>query len=505
MAAEQRPGGGDGLGIVIVPLLLCLGVWAIWHFNRAGLYYYSAKMAYYMLWPGQFVSFVADYRRQILVDVLHKPDPLQVIVWVNAAWFVPATLFSACCLWLAKKRWSHPIVRMKGSLSVDALISYQAQIHSPIAPIAPIARDLHRNLDPRWHESYKPYEAIEKFGLHIPDADAEPEATPEEEAEDAEDDSQLWQAPPEQADRPPKSSASYPPLVREKVENYFLKQLGRRVYHPGIDAPFVGSDDHSKPGSVCADKFNNYEKAMFALFAPLALKGKRGFDEYYALRDRLNRSAVNSTQTPTLSLANAQYQTYRADPKLNALFERHHFSTTYLMQLFTLAKRAGRVTTAEFLGWLRPNAHNLFVALETVGRKVAFTESGGSYCHWMFEKHCNLKKRTPILPCVTPAVLALEHEWQVHHESSHRETEETIWGRIRNDSRGISVDHELFSRYVKDVLYAGSEKPAPPIAEGEESVFDQEEGTARRQALEKMRAAEDDALRKMMSNQKDLG
>lgn len=545
--ADDRKQGGDAAAVIVIPCIVGFMLFGLWVVNRAGLYYGSAKMAYYMLAPGDVLAWIHEYRLSIVRDVLHKPDPFQVIAWVNAAWRAPAILFAVLCIWLAKKRWSHPIVKLKGTLSVDALLHYQAMVHSPIAPIVPIARDMHKNLDPRWHESYRAFEAIEKFGLHMPGPGQVEVPEPEEQA-DENDEAELWAAPPQQAEREEqaKPTVHYPPLVREKVEAYFLKQLGRRIYFPGVSiqpraiakadtfspaeiflfgrvAPFLervtaGRADwmfkkrlgsrQFKPaagqagGTFYPDYLNPYEKAIFALFAPLAIKGAKGLPEYFDLRDRLNRSAVNKAQKPTLSLANDLFQEYRANPKINALFERHHFSVTYLMQFFVLAKRAGRVTTADFLGWLRPNEHNLFVALETVGRKVAFTESGGSYCHWMFEKHCYRRKRTPILPCVTPAVLSLEDEWRAHHESAHRETEETIWGRMRNGANGMSADEDLFARYVRDVMYAGSGNESPPIAVGEESIFDKEEGGARLAAAAAVQEAEDAALRAMMSNVK---
>lgn len=430
MARSSQTPNADVSGFFVIPLLI-VGVFVIfWIAMGDGLFYGSAKMAYYMLWPFDMIDSVHAYRLQITQDVVQPPSAGKFYEWTSSAWRVPSALLACLAFRLAWTASKHPIGKEKGGLrgrlSVDALLRHQATIHSPIAPIVPIAKDLHKNEDPRFHPPWHPHEVVEQFGLAKQNGD----------------------------------------LDLEKAEHYLLSQLGTRVYRPGID----------KSDTIFADRLNDWEKAIFALLAPAAVHGKDGLPEYRELLDKLNYSAVNATQTPDLRLANEQYQKYRAHPLLNNLWRSHHFSVTYLMQVYKLCKRAGKVTTADIVGWLRPNANGLYAALNSVGRqRTAFAECAGAHEHWEHEQKCQRLNRISILPVVVASLKSLEDEYNFWRTANPGETPETLWGRMTPEQSRLDTD--LFRQHVVDLL--GVNRGSAP-APGDETEFDAAESVARR-------------------------
>jgi hypothetical protein len=445
---DNVPADDALMGFLILPLLILLAFAIFWIANKYAIYYNSGKFTYWMLWPFDWIGSVHDYRMSIIDDMRQLPDAGRVLGWLSAAFRAPAGVLGVIALVSGYKAFRHPITKMKGPLSVDALMRYQAQINSALAPIVPIAMEIHKNKDERFHESYHPHEVVQKFRL-------------------LNDDNRT--------------------LNTEAAEKYFIAQLGSRIYRPGLDDTDM----------VFADRLNDFEKALFALLAPPALHGKTGRKEYQALKDKLNYSAANARQMPDLRLANDLYQKYRADPLLNNLFRRHHFSVTYLMQLYLLAKKSGKVTTADFVGWLRPNAHGLFVALNTAGRHTPFTESGGAFAHWEFEQACAKKNLMPILPCVAGAVIDLNEQWEFWVNADQRETEESVWGRMHKDHLAQAAEKELFRRFVSERLLPRE----TTVPAGADNLFDQQMSAERRaweeeqlaKAMERARQAEQQA------------
>lgn len=421
---------GDIGGFVVVPALIAGVAVIVWMSSGDSMYYGSAKMCYWMLWPLDFINAIHEYRLGIMHDVINPKSASKFFEWTSNAWRLPAAAVGVLALRSGWMAWKHPIGKqtggLRGKLSVDALMRYQAQIHSPIAPIVAIAKDLHKDTDPRFHTPYHPHEVVEKFGL------AKPDGT----------------------------------LDRAAAEAYLVKQLGKRIYMPGI----------SKSDTVFADHLNDWEKVMFALLAPPAIKGKAGLREYHELLDKLNYSAVNATQTPDLRLANEQYQEYRAHPLLNNLWRAHHFSVTYLMQIYKLSKRAGKVTTADVVGWLRPNANSLYAALNSVGRqRTAFAECAGAHEHWEHEQKCQRRNLIPVLPVVVAALKGLEEEYDFWRSSHAGDTVESLWGRMTPEQSRLDTD--LFRQHVVDML---TPSMAAPPAPGSDTEFDINEMAARR-------------------------
>lgn len=444
MSKGQGQGQGDPNAPFVIPVILVVILIAGWMVMREKLYYYAGKMAWFMTKPLDGIGDYAQYRQSIVTQIMNPPDFGLFVTWANSGFRIFGFVMAGICFYSAYKAWFHPYLKMRGQLSVDALMQFQAQVHDPIAPILHLSKTLNQNLDERYHEAYHPHEVVQKFNLANPDGT----------------------------------------LNRERAENYFLGQLGTRVYRPGIDNGEI----------VFADRMNSWEKAIFAMLAPLAIHIKDGLPEYKKLRRALNRSACNDDNMPDLSLANEQYQKYRAHPLLNNLFYTHHFSTTYLFQLYQLAKRAGGFSTADWVGWLRPHATGLYMCLNCSGRSVAFTEAAGPFAQWKYEVKCKNEGKgedegfMPILPMVIGAVDALAEEYAFWLQADQGVTEETLWGKMQNRADGTSPDAELFRRYVTDILHV----QPPPLAADEETMFDAEQAQARR-------AAEDIQISRAMS------
>jgi len=86
------------------------------------------------------------------------------------------------------------------------------------------------------------------------------------------------------------------------------------------------------------------------------------------------------------------------------IMHQHGFVITGLMSLLEEARQGGVVAGCELL-WVKRKSRNLWYALSSVGRKVAFTEGAGSYAHWLIERHLN---RPLTHPEVHEAVVGLE-------------------------------------------------------------------------------------------------
>jgi hypothetical protein len=69
------------------------------------------------------------------------------------------------------------------------------------------------------------------------------------------------------------------------------------------------------------------------------------------------------------------------------------------------AAREGATLAPSSFRWLKGKNRTLWFALNCVGKKVAFTESGGTFGHWLLEKEAKLA-----IPHaeVTEAIVALK-------------------------------------------------------------------------------------------------
>lgn len=166
--------------------------------------------------------------------------------------------------------------------------------------------------------------------------------------------------------------------------------LGRQVVDLMRDA------EHSQQIAF-ADRFSSEGKALVALWAPVCFAGEAGREEYQKLKDVLNRSAYGTRDgMANLTLAQAQYDKYRAHPELRSLFAVHHWEFTALFALLKRAQRFGVFTTAEIL-WLRPMNRVLFAAMNSCGRHTPHLEGAATFAMHRFEQECARLKRLPLL------------------------------------------------------------------------------------------------------------
>lgn len=74
-----------------------------------------------------------------------------------------------------------------------------------------------------------------------------------------------------------------------------------------------------------------------------------------------------------------------ADDRLS----RHAFTSTGLMTLLEAAREGATLAPSSFR-WLKVKDRPLWYALNCVGKKTAFTESAGTFAHWLLEKEINM-------------------------------------------------------------------------------------------------------------------
>jgi hypothetical protein len=225
-----------------------------------------------------------------------------------------------------------------------------------------------------------------------------------------------------------------------------------RLYFTGLTAPVGGKrlesemlgrlvvdlvkDAEHSQQIAFADRFSSEGKALVALWAPVCFAGEEGREEYQKLKDALNRSAYGTRDgMANLTLAQEQYNKYRAHPELRSLFAVHHWEYTALFALLKRAQRFGVFTTAEIL-WLRPMNRILFATMNSCGRHTPHLEGAATFAMHRFEHECARLKRLPLMQLapgerlqpvvfVNKAIEALRAEF-VHLVDAVDE-EEDIW------------------------------------------------------------------------------
>ncbi len=88
-----------------------------------------------------------------------------------------------------------------------------------------------------------------------------------------------------------------------------------------------------------------------------------------------------------------------ADDRLS----KHAYTYTGLMSLLLAAREGGTLAPSTFR-WLKGRNRTLWFALNCVGKKVAYTESSGTFAHWLLETHAKIAIPHPE---VTEAIEAL--------------------------------------------------------------------------------------------------
>ena len=99
-----------------------------------------------------------------------------------------------------------------------------------------------------------------------------------------------------------------------------------------------------------------------------------------------------------------KYEVLYSNIHAENIMSSHGFVVTGLMTLLEEGRGGGVIPCVEFI-WLKGEDRGLWYALQSVGRKTAFSEAGGAYSHWLLEKMVG----KPITqPEVTSAIEALK-------------------------------------------------------------------------------------------------
>lgn len=165
--------------------------------------------------------------------------------------------------------------------------------------------------------------------------------------------------------------------------------------HPESASIHYYSDDRSPNQEAVS--ISPYEFAT--LSPPLGLKkGGQIFDGDFFDEDLARRAfdwQIGKPYAGMESLSDTERKIYDfLLPKLrdkeqtaHEIFNRHAFVRTGLMSMLEEARGGGVVACLEFR-WLKYEDRTLWYALSSVGRKVCFTEAGGTFSHWLLEKAC---------------------------------------------------------------------------------------------------------------------
>jgi hypothetical protein len=106
----------------------------------------------------------------------------------------------------------------------------------------------------------------------------------------------------------------------------------------------------------------------------------------------------------------------------DARLSKHAFTYTGLMTLLESAREGATLAPSTFR-WLKGRNRTLWFALNCVGKKVAFTESSGTFGHWLLEKQAKLA-----IPHaeVTEAIIALKTSLGLN-PSKDKQSEREEW------------------------------------------------------------------------------
>ncbi len=86
------------------------------------------------------------------------------------------------------------------------------------------------------------------------------------------------------------------------------------------------------------------------------------------------------------------------------IMESHSYTRTGIMSLLEETRNSGVVAPNQY-SWIKGEDRTLWYCINSVGKKVSFTEAGGAYAHWIIEKHIG---RSIPQPEVSEAIEALK-------------------------------------------------------------------------------------------------
>ncbi|MDX6917833.1 conjugal transfer protein TrbA [Pectobacterium carotovorum] len=182
-------------------------------------------------------------------------------------------------------------------------------------------------------------------------------------------------------------------LKKDQAEKLFIAQLGTPLQHDKKDF----------------DRFNDHERAMFAIFGLQHFLDKRG--EAEQLLDALNRSTLKSDRKyrnkigyPNLAMATSAFRKVTETPAAQKWIKQYNYARTSITALHDndlhLPIRRYR--------WLKGLDRTLWYALASTGRPWPFVEGAGvvSQAHW--EKLASRYRVRLTKPIMSLAIEGLE-------------------------------------------------------------------------------------------------
>lgn len=183
------------------------------------------------------------------------------------------------------------------------------------------------------------------------------------------------------------------PLVTDYMEQIVKSRVDMKVFQK--DPAKNKKSSTSKAGKPVVTMRKDFpsHKALVEKLTPIidALMMKNGSS--YQVKEIDVRSAISvKSMKPVLKAVMA-----------DTIMSKHAYVYTGLMSLLESA-REGSTLPPSSLRWLKIKNRTLWYALNCVGKKVSFTESGGTFAQWILEK--TIKIPVPH-PEVTEAIEAL--------------------------------------------------------------------------------------------------
>lgn len=158
-------------------------------------------------------------------------------------------------------------------------------------------------------------------------------------------------------------------------------------------------DDRLKKNLIPQQKSDRKKLNVATLPKPV-VKFQRDFPSHKALVERLT-AIVDSNlkeQGTTYRAREVEFRKLASAGDMKGILRaviadermsKHAFTYTGLMTLLEAAREGSTLPPSSFR-WLKARNRTLWYALNCVGKKVSFTESGGTFAHWLLERETKM-------------------------------------------------------------------------------------------------------------------
>lgn len=324
----------DDMGVAYISMVALVvgGAWLIWLTSRPEVTYYGLLWTWQQLacfdWPGA-PTFVISWRNEAAaLAAAPQTVPLErVLEGLNRAGYLFIWIPILVSLRALISAHKHPANKTRRRITAAALPQIMSK-HSPaVIPVLHYGDLL--NTDPMEHRrSLNPEEWVAQHGLLVNGI-----------------------------------------LDREKCHALLQADLGTPISNLNELAP--------------------HEKALFAVFGTRLLANGAEHKEAQVLLDRLNRSCASGTWQgqkgyPDLSLCDAAFAKYAANPDAAGWCAKHPYPRTMLHAMHKASLAFGRLPSSHFR-WLKGMDRKLWYALNTTGRKAPFVESAAVFSQTLWE------------------------------------------------------------------------------------------------------------------------